>query len=93
MYSLEFYAWTSHKDQLDVEEPTEFFSKDFDNLLQAKMIINGQDCIMWDEGEWEGHWITISFRHNPKIFDDDGNIVSECKITDYDDYEFDWIDS
>lgn len=57
------------------------------------MMINGQDCIMWDEVEWEGHWITISFRHNLKIFDEDGNIVSECKITDYDDYEFDWIDS
>ena len=27
MYSLEFSAWTSHKENLDTEEPTEYFSK------------------------------------------------------------------
>lgn len=92
MYRLVFYAWTSHKDEVDYDEDKEYFSKEFDHLLKAKMVINGQDCILWDEGEWEDHYITISFNPTPKIYDADDNIVSECEITDYDDYEFDWID-
>ena len=42
----------------------------------------------WDEE----NYVTISFNSEPRILDEDGNIISECKITDYTDYEFDWID-
>jgi hypothetical protein len=92
MYSLEFRAWIGHKDDVDVDERVEFFSKDFESLQKAKLVINGNDCIQWDEGEYNGEYLTISFKHNPKIFDETGKLVSECKITDWDDYEFDWID-
>ncbi|MEY4604381.1 MAG: hypothetical protein RIT43_1673 [Bacteroidota bacterium] len=30
MYSREFRAWIAHKDELDTEEPQEYFSKTFD---------------------------------------------------------------
>lgn len=93
MYSLEFRAWIGHKDDINTDEPVEFFSKDFEDLHQAKMVINGEDCIKWDEGEYSGEYITISFKHNPKIYDIKGQLISECKITDWDDYEFDWIDN
>jgi hypothetical protein len=92
MYSLEFRAWIGHKDEIDINEPVEFFSKDIESLQEAKLVINGNDCIKWDEGEYNGEYLTISFKHNPKIFDETGNLVSECKVTDWDDFEFDWID-
>lgn len=92
MYSLEFRAWVGHKDDIDIDDPVEFFSKEFESLQAAKAVINGYDCIKWDEGEFSGEFITISFKHEPKIFDPLGNPVSVCKISNYDDYEFDWID-
>ena len=52
------------------------------------MTINGNDCIKWDDEDY----ITISFNPDPRILNEDGNIISECKITDYKDNEFDWID-
>lgn len=43
MYSLEFSAWIAHKDNLDTEEPTEYFSKTFATINEAKdVLIN--DC-------------------------------------------------
>ena len=87
-YTLEFWAWWGHKDEIDIEEPIENFSREFDSLKDAKLTINGQDCIMWNTDDY----ITISFKRDPKIINEQGQVISECKITDYKDYEFDWID-
>jgi|LWDU01.1.fsa_nt_gi hypothetical protein len=86
-YKLEFKAWLGHSSEVDAEEPTEWYEKKIETLEDTKMTINGNDCIKWDDD-----YITISFNPDPKICDENGEIISECKITDYTDYEFDWID-
>jgi len=92
MYSLEFSAWTSHKENLDTEEPTEYFSKKFATVDEAKdFLIN--DCFEWNEGEWEGCFITLSFKNEPSIFDENGTVVSRCYMVDYDNAEFEWKDA
>jgi hypothetical protein len=92
MYSLEFSAWTSHKENLDTEEPTEYFSKKFSTVDEAKnFLIN--DCFEWNEGEWEGCFITLSFKNEPSIFDENGTVVSRCYMVDYDNAEFEWKDA
>ena len=92
MYTLEFNAWISHKDELDTEEPREFFSKSFVNIDEAKnCLIN--DCFKWKEGEWEGCYITLSFQNEPSIFDEKGALVSRCYMVNYDDAEFEWKDA
>ena len=89
-FTLELKAWDGHISEVDFEGPTEWFERKFETLEEAKMTINGNDCIKWDE-EF-GDYITISFKPDPRILDEDGKIISECKITDYKDNEFDWID-
>jgi hypothetical protein len=92
MYSLEFRAWIGHKDDIDTNDPVEFISLEFQSLEAAKMVINGQDCIKWNDGEYANQYITISFKHEPKIFNEEGDLVCICRMTDFEDYEFDWID-
>ena len=87
-YTLEFKAWSGHSSEVDADEPTEWYERKFETLEDAKMTINGNDCIKWDDEDY----VTISFNPDPRILDEDGNIISECKITDYKDNEFDWID-
>ena len=49
------------------------------------------DCINW-QNEGENKLVTISFKFGPKIFNSEGDCVSKCEITDYEDMEFEWID-
>ena len=91
MYSLEFRAWIGHQDEVDYEGPVEFFDKNFNTIDEAKSVFTN-DCFRWKEGEWQDYYITISFKNEPKIFDDEGKLKSKCIITDYDDYDFEWID-
>jgi hypothetical protein len=63
----------------------------FADLNEAKSKIYN-NCIKWEiDGELQ--WITISFKFEPKIFDSHGNCVSKCVVTDWDDMEFEWVDS
>ena len=92
MYTLEFEAWISHKDNLDTEEPREYFSKSFETIDDAKnFLIN--DCFEWNEGDWEGSYITLSFNHEPSIFDEKGVLMSRCFMINYDNCEFEWKDA
>ena len=92
MVQIEFYAWIGHYKNLNTEEPQEFFTKKFNTLTEAKDIINSEKCLMWEEGEWEGCYITISFKRNPKIYDANSDLVSECKIINWKTYEAKWFD-
>lgn len=92
MVRIEFYAWIGHYKNLNTEEPQEFFTKKFNTLKEAKNIINAEKCFIWEEGEWEGCYITISFKRNPKIYDSKSQLVSECKIIDWKTYQAKWFD-
>ena len=92
MYTIEFRAWIGHIDEINTEDPLEYFSKEFSNIEEAKRLINPDACILWDEGEWQGEYLSISFKSNPGIFDSEGKKVSECRITDYKNYSFEWVD-
>jgi len=92
MVRIEFYAWIGHYKNLNTEEPQEFFTKKFNTLKEAKNIINDEKCFIWEEGEWEGCYITISFKRNPKIYDSNSQLVSECKIIDWKTYQAKWFD-
>ncbi len=91
VFSLEFRAWIGYRDEVDYEEPVEFFIKKFNTLREAKAVIIN-DCFKWKDGEWANHYVTISFKHGPNIFDSEGKLVSKCVITDIDDNEFEWED-
>jgi hypothetical protein len=92
MYIIEFYAWIGHHKEIDTEEPQEYFTKNYTSLNEAKSIINTEKCLMWNEGEWTGCYITISFKRNPKIYNADSILISECKIVDWKSYQHKWID-
>jgi hypothetical protein len=91
MFSLEFEAWISHIESLDTDEPTEYFSKTFNTIQEAKdFLIN--DCFLWKEGEWADSYITISFGNEPGIFDEKGKLLSRCVMENFEDREFNWVD-
>ena len=89
-FTLWFYAWIGEKNEIDTENPTEYFEKTFATIEDAKDFFYN-DCIKWDEGEWDGSWITISFK-KPPVIECDGLVISVCRITDWEDYEFEWFD-
>ncbi len=90
-YTLWFYAWIGEMNEIDFEDPTVYFEKKFATLEDAKDFFKGYYSIKWDEGEWDGYWITISFKKSPLI-EGDEEVVSECRITDWEDYEYEWFD-
>ena len=92
MYTIAFKAWIGHTDEINTEEPLEYFSKEFSTVAEAKLLINQDACILWDEGEWQGEYLSISFKSNPGIFDSAGEKVAECRIIDYKNYSFEWVD-
>ena len=89
-YSLEFRGWIGDRDDVDHDETPEYFDAEFESIEEAKSKIYN-DCINWhiDGGN---ELVTISFKFGPKIFNGDGDCVSKCEITDYEDMEFEWID-
>lgn len=91
-YTIEFKAWIGSINNYNTEHPLQFFSKEFQSIEEAKLLFNRNACILWEEGEWSGSYLTISFKHYPGIFDFNGKKVSECRITDWKKLEFKWFD-
>lgn len=91
-YTIEFKAWIGSLIDFNSEHPLEYFTKEYRSIEEAKLLINRKACILWDEGEWSGSYLTISFKHNPSIFDSRGRKVSECRVTDWRKFKFEWFD-
>ena len=90
--TIQFKAWIGSLNDYNPEHPLEYFTKEYQWIAEAKLLINRRACILWDEGEWSGHYLTISFKHNPGIFDSSGRKVSECRVIDWKKFTFQWFD-
>lgn len=91
-YTIEFKAWIGSLSDFNSEHPLEYFTKKYRSIEEAKLLINRKACILWDEGEWSGSYLTISFKHSPGIFDSNGRKVSECRVIDWRTLKFEWFD-
>lgn len=87
-YTLSFRAWVGAPSE---DEPLEFFSREYATLDDAKSAFF-QTSFEWDEGEWEGNMIHVSFRW-PPLIEYDGEVVAKCEMIDPDEDDFEWIDT
>ena len=88
-YTLSFRAWVG--EIFDEDAPVEYFVREYATLNDAKAAFR-YSVFEWDEGEWAGDVIRISFRW-PPLIEFAGKVVARCEMTDYEDDLFEWVDA